>query len=126
MTVISGWRAALVLVALVVLGALLLTAMFWLAIALVALAAVAWLNLLLLPRLAVRLHVPLLALGIALLVPLAGIGYLLAGVTGAVEGLAVWLLGVALPRALLWRYQRRLGQPADEQEPVTIIMPYRP
>ena len=124
MTFVSGWRAALVVVAAVVLVALLLTAIFWLAIALVALAAVAWFNVLLLPRLAVRLHVPLLALTIGLVAPLAGVGYLLGGTSGAVAGLAIWLLGVALPRAALARYQRRLDQ--RRNEPVTIIMPYRP
>src|SRR5579863_9856409 len=67
MTVISGWRLAVVVVIALVVLALLLTAIFWLAIALAALAAVAWFNWLLLPRLAVRLHAPLLLLALALL-----------------------------------------------------------
>jgi len=126
MTVVSGWRlAAAVVVALVVL-ALLLTAIFWLAIALAAIAAVAWFNWLLLPRLAVRLRVPLPFLAIALLLPLAGGGYLLAGIMGAFEGLGIWLVAVAVPRAVLWRFRRRLAQRASDRDRATIIVPYRP
>lgn len=124
MTVLSGWRAALVILAVLVLLAVLLTAIFWLAIALAVLVAVAWFNWLLLPRLALRLRVPLLVLAVALLVPLAGLGYLASGMTGALEGGAIWLLGVAVPRALLWRYRGRLASRTAERQ--TIIVPYRP
>jgi 4-hydroxybenzoate polyprenyltransferase len=122
----SGWRAALaILLALVFVG-LLLTAIFWLAIAVAVLIGVAALNWVALPRLALRLHVPDVALALALLVPLAAGGLVLAGVTGAAEGAAIWLLGVAAPRALLWRFRRRLAQRASDRERTTIILPYRP
>jgi hypothetical protein len=122
--VITGWRGALIgLAALVIIG-LVLAAIFWLALALAAVLVVAWFNLLLLPRLAARLHLPELVLGIALIVVLTGMGFLLAGVTGALEGAAVWLLGVAAPRAVMWRLRRRLGRKREER--VTIIVPHRP
>ncbi len=126
MTRVTGWRAAIAVVAVLVLVSLLLAAIFWLAIALAAVAAVAWFNLLLLPRLSVRLRVPILALAVLLLAPLAGVGYLLAGVSGALEGTAIWLLGVALPRAVLWQVQRRLDQRKSDRDRVTIVLPYRP
>ncbi len=123
-TSISGWRAAVVIVLALIFVALLLTAIFWAAIVLATIAAVAWLNLLLLPRLALRVHLPLLVLAIALFIPFAGLGYLAAGVTGAVEGAAIWLLGVAVPRAVLWRVHRRQQLRANER--VSIIVPHRP
>jgi hypothetical protein len=124
MTVLSGWRGALVILAGLVLFALLLTAILWLAIALGVLLGVAWFNWMLLPRVATRLHIPLLALAIALLVPLAGLGYLASGITGALEGAVIWLLGVAVPRALLWRFRGRVRSRSAERQ--TIIVPYRP
>ena len=119
-----GWRAALIVVTVLVLIALVLAAIFWLALAVAAVLAVAWFNLLLLPRIAARLHIPQLVLAIALIVVLTGAGFLLAGIPGAIEGAAIWLLGVATPRAVMWRLRRRLYPRTNDR--VTIIVPHRP
>lgn len=122
--VFSGWRAGLIVLAALVLIGVLLTAIFWLALLVGAVLGVAWFNLLLMPRLAVRLRLPQVVLAIALLVLLAAGGFGLAGVTGAIEGAAVWLLGVAAPRVVLWRVRRRIDR--RTKEPMTIVLPYRP
>jgi hypothetical protein len=119
-----GWRAALIVVTALVLIALVLAAIFWLALALAAVLAVAWFNLLLLPRIAARLRIPQVVLAIVLLLLLGGAGYLLGGITGALEGGAVWLIAVPAPRAVMWRLRRRLH--GKQNERVTIIVPHRP
>jgi hypothetical protein len=106
--VLTGWRAALVLIVGLVLVAVLLTALFWFGLVLAALGAVVWFNLVLLPRLAARLRVPELVLAAALVPVLAAAGLAVAGTSGLLVGCSIWVLGVALPRALLWRYRRRL------------------
>jgi hypothetical protein len=108
--VLTGWRAAVILILGLVLVAVFLTALFWLGLALAALGVLAWFNLVLLPRLAVRTRVPELVLAAALVPVLAAVGLMLAGPTGVIAGCSIWVLGVALPRALLWRYRRRLEQ----------------
>jgi hypothetical protein len=106
--VFSGWRAAVLLVAALLVLSLLLAAVFWIGVLLAIVAAVGWLNLLLLPRLATRVRLPELVLAVGLLPVLGVAGLLLAGGGGVVAGGSVWVLGVALPRAVLWRLRRRL------------------
>jgi hypothetical protein len=122
--VVTGWRAALLIVVGLIIVAALLIALFWLGLGLAALAAVVWFNLVLLPRLAARSRIPELVLAAALMPLLAGAGLALAGTGGLVAGCAIWLLGVALPRALLWRFRRRLErqrQVDPSLHPVRII-----
>ena len=108
--VVSGWRAGLlVLVGLVLVGVL-LAAVFWIGVLLAVLASVGWVNLILLPRLALWSRIPQLILAFALLPLLALCGFALAGQSGIVAGGVIWGLGVALPRAALWRMRRRLGR----------------
>jgi len=106
----SGWRATIILVAGLVVLALLLTALFWLGILLAVLAAVAWFNIFLLPRLAYRTRIPELVLAVALLPISAAAGLGLAGTSGIVAGCSIWVLGVALPRVVMWRLRRRLSR----------------
>jgi hypothetical protein len=106
--VFSGWRALLWLLAALLLVSLLLVAVFWIGVLLAVVAAVGWFNLLLLPRLAVRVRIPELVLAVALLPVLAAGGMALAGLSGVVAGCSVWVIGVALPRVALWRLRRRL------------------
>jgi hypothetical protein len=110
MTVITGWRAALVLVAAVLVLLLLLAAVFWLGIILAVLAVVAWFNLTLLPRVARGIHVPEPALAALLLPVLAAAGYWLNTTQGAIAGAAIWLFGVVAPRVALRRFRRRIGE----------------
>jgi hypothetical protein len=91
-----------------VLVGLVLTALFWLAVVFAVLLAVLGLNLVVLPRIAYRIRIPTAVLGVILLVPLAGGGYLLGGMPGAIEGAVIWLLGVAAPRVVLWRLRQRM------------------
>ncbi len=108
--VISGWRAALGVVAGLVILSLLFAAVFWIGVLLAALALAGWFNLFLLPSLALRLRIPQLAVAIALL-PVLGIGGLaLGGVSGVVAGCSVWILAMALPRVVLWYLRRRLSR----------------
>ncbi|MDQ6670909.1 MAG: hypothetical protein M3069_09200 [Chloroflexota bacterium] len=94
----TGWRgAALGLIALVALALLVVLAV-WVAIGLGVLGGVVWLNLVLLPRLSRRLHVPVLAVEGVCLPLLGGSGWLLGGATGAVLGTLAWAAGVGLPR----------------------------
>ena len=118
----SGWRATLlVLAALVVLG-LLLTALFWLGLLLAALGAVIWFNLFVLPRVSRRTRIPEVALAAALLPISAAVGLGVAGTGGLIAGATVWLLGVAVPRGLLWRMRRRLRQAqAQSDKSVRVI-----
>lgn len=106
--VISGWRAALWVVVGLVIVSLVLAAVFWIGVLLAAVALVGWFNLLVLPRVARRLRAPQLVLAIALLPLLAAAGFVLAGLSGVLAGGAVWTVGVALPRAVLWRLRGRL------------------
>jgi hypothetical protein len=118
----SGWLATLVVIAALVVVALLLTALFWLGIILAALAAVIWFNFFVLPKIATRTRIPQLVLAAALLPIAAAVGLGLAGTSGAIAGATVWLLGVALPRALLWRMRRRLRQAQiHTDKPVRVI-----
>jgi hypothetical protein len=104
----SGWRAILIMLTALVAVALLLTALFWLGVLLAALAAVAWFNIFLLPGVSVRTRIPELLIAAALLPIAAALGLGLAGTGGLIGGCAVWLLGVAVPRGLLWQMRRRL------------------
>jgi hypothetical protein len=122
--VLTGWRAALVLIVGLVLAALLLTALFWIGLGLAALGVVVWFNLLLLPRLATRTRIPELVLAAALMPLLGAAGLAVAGTTGLIVGCSIWVLGVALPRALVWRYRRRLERQRQfdpQLHPVRII-----
>lgn len=107
---LSGWRASVAIIAALVIVALLLTALFWLGVLLATLAAVAWFNVFLLPSVSARTRIPQLILALALLPILAAIGYGLAGTVGLIGGSAVWALGVAIPRAALWRLSRRVDR----------------
>ena len=108
--VVSGWRALIWLLAGLVVLALLLTFVVWLAALVGVIAAVAWLNLLLLPRISTRLRVPHLVVAVGLLPLLAASGLMLGGPSGLVAGSSAWLIGVALPQALLRRLRARLGR----------------
>jgi hypothetical protein len=122
--VLTGWRAALVLIVGLVLVALFLTALFWIGLVLAAVGVLVWFNLVLVPRLAARSRVPELVLAAALVPLLAAAGLALAGTSGLIVGCSIWVLGVALPRALLWRYRRRLErqrQVDPRVHPVRII-----
>jgi hypothetical protein len=105
---LSGWRLALALVVGVLFIALVLSAILWLAALLALVIGVAWLNLVLLPRVARRLRVPRLVLDLACLVLLGGVGWLLAAETGVVAGAVGWLVAIGLPRVLSRRYRDRL------------------
>jgi len=108
MTVLSGWRATLaVLAALIVLG-LLVMAFFWLAALVSVIVAVAAFNVLLVPRIARRVRVPELLIVGCLLVILGGGGWLVGGPTAAAAGIVAWLLGVLGPRLVLRRFRRSL------------------
>ena len=106
--VISGWRAAILLVAGMLVAALLLTFVVWLAVLAGVIAAVAWLNLVLLPRISTRSRMPYVVVAVLLLPLLAAGGLLLGGPSGVVAGASAWLLGVALPQALLLRLRAHL------------------
>jgi hypothetical protein len=128
-TRLSGWRAALWIVLALIAFSLLLTALFWIGIALAVVAVVAWFNLLILPRVAARVRVPQLLLALLLLPVLGALGFGLHGLTGLAAGCAVWVIGVALPRAAAWRAQKRLRYSARRPMPVRVIEPdfrYRP
>ncbi len=108
MTVVSGWRAALViLIALVVVG-LLIAAFFWLAVLASVIVAVAGFNVLAVPRLARRVHVSELVIVGVLLPVLALGGWLLGGPVALAAGVAAWIVGVAVPRVVLRRFRRNL------------------
>jgi hypothetical protein len=96
--VMTGWRAAALLLVALAVAALLIAVAVWALIALALVGAVLWLNLVLLPRLSRRLHVPGPVLEVVLLAALAGPGWLVGRVPGAVLGGLVWLAGIAVPR----------------------------
>jgi hypothetical protein len=123
--VLTGWRSLAALLALLLVVGLLLTALFWAAALALAVAAAAWFSLGLLPRLADRLHVPLIATAFGLLAVLIAGGLLLAGTTGAIAGSGVWLVGVALPRVVVWKVRAQLQrQVASAQvDPLRISPP---
>jgi hypothetical protein len=108
MTVLSGWRAALVILAALVVVGLLLMAFFWLAALGAVIAAVAAFNIVLVPRIARRLRIPELVIVGGMLVILAGGGWLVGGLTAAAAGAVAWLVGVVGPRLALRRFRRRL------------------
>ena len=108
--IFTGWRAAIVVLIVLVVVALLLTALFWLGIVLAALAAVVWFNIFLLPSIAYRTRIPQLVLAGALLPIAAAAGLGLAGTGGLIGGCSIWLLGVAVPRLILWRVRRRIAK----------------
>jgi hypothetical protein len=121
----SGWRAAVWLIAALLVASLLLTALFWIGIVVAALAVVGSFNLLVIPRLAARLHAPEAVLAIGALPLLAGVGLMLGGPGGLLVGGGVWALGVAVPRFALRRYRHRLGKlmntPGAQGRPVRVI-----
>jgi hypothetical protein len=96
------------------------TAALWAAALLAVIGGVGWLNLVLLPRLAYRLHVPHLALAIVCLPVLAGVGWLLGGTGGAITGGVGWCLAIGVPRILGWRVRSRLRKPGDLARPRVI------
>jgi hypothetical protein len=104
----SRWRGFVGLVLALMIIALLLTAVLWLGMLLLAIGAVAWFNLVALPRVSARLRLPRLAVAIATLPLLAAAGWLLGGVSGVIAGCAVWVLGIVVPRLLVWRLGRRV------------------
>ena|SRR5437870_81101 len=106
--VVSGWRALIWLLAGMVVAALLLTFVVWLAVLVAVIAAMAWLNLVVLPRVSTRLRMPYVVVAVVLLPLLAASGLLLGGLSGVVAGASAWLLGVALPQALLLRLRTHL------------------
>jgi hypothetical protein len=105
---LSGWRLALAVVIGVLFLALVLSAVLWLAALLALVIGVAWLNLVLLPRVARRLRVPRWVLDIACLVLLGGVGWLLGAESGLAAGAVGWLVAIGLPRVLSRRYRDRL------------------
>ncbi|HLZ28973.1 MAG TPA: hypothetical protein VKV73_16785 [Chloroflexota bacterium] len=111
---LAPWRLAVaVLLALAVL-ALIIAVAVWLAIALAVVGAILWLNLVLIPRLAARLHAPRLVLELILLPLFAGAGWAIGGPTGAGLGATAWLAGIAVPRLIgrrLRARQRRAAPP---------------
>jgi hypothetical protein len=107
-TVLSGWRAVLVILAALVVVGLLLTAFFWLAALGAVIAAVAAFNVVFVPRIARRLRVSELVIVGALLVVLAAGGWLLGGLAAAAAGTVAWLVGVVVPRLVLRRFRRQL------------------
>jgi hypothetical protein len=96
-----------ILAALVVVG-LLILAFFWVAVLASAIAAVAAFNVLAVPRLARRLHVPELVIVGTLLVVLAAGGWLLGGPVAVAGGVVAWVIGVVVPRVILRRYRQNL------------------
>ncbi len=110
--VMSGWRAMIWLLAGMLVGALLLTFVVWLAVLVGVIAAMAWLNLVLLARVSTRLRMPHVVVTVGLLPLLAASGLLLGGPSGVVAGASAWLVGVALPQALLLRLRAQLRRAA--------------
>ena len=107
MTVLSGWRAALAIVAALVVIGVLMAAFFWVAALAAVIVAVAGFNVLAVPRLARRLRVSELVIVGALLAVLAAGGWLLGGPVAFAGGVAAWIVGVAVPRVALRRSPSR-------------------
>jgi hypothetical protein len=107
---LQGWRAIAVLLVAALVGIALLLALVWLAAVLAILAGVVWLNVVALPRLSKRLRIRKRILDVALLVILAGGGWLLNEAMGLGAGVVIWLAGIGAPRAaaawLQWRLRR--------------------
>jgi hypothetical protein len=118
--VVTGWRAAVALLIVLAVVVLLVAIALWVAIALGVIAAVLWLNLVLLPRLARRLHMPGLALELICLPLLGGAGWLLGGPTWAALAALTWLAGIGLPRLAGRRLRARMRSAA--QRPGTVIV----
>ena len=127
MTVLTGWRATLAIVAVLVLLAVLLVAFFWLAVLASVIAAVAAFNVLLVPRIARRLGIPELAIVGGLLVILLGGGWLVGrtnrrgrGHGRLVSGRRRSASGLApLPSSDGGRRIARAGQPFAHRRPRT-------
>ena len=117
---VTGWQVAAALILGLVLLALLIAVALWVAIGLLVVGAILWLNLVLLPRLAGRLHVPGLVLELILLPLVAGPGWLIGGLTGAALGATAWLAGIAIPRLIGRRLRARIRSAAER--PGTIIV----
>jgi hypothetical protein len=118
--VFSGWRFVVaVLLGLVVLTLLIAVAL-WVAIALVVLGGLVWLNIVMLPRLSRRLHLPRLALDLICLALLAAAGWLLNGPTGLTLGALAWLAGTAGPRLAANRLAARAA--ASARRPTIIVV----
>jgi hypothetical protein len=117
---ITGWRAAVALLIALIVLAMLIALAVWVAIAVAVVGAILWLNLVVLPRLAVRLHVPGLALELILLPLVAGPGWLIGGPAGAGLGALAWLAGIGLPRLVGRRLRARMRSAASR--PGTIIV----
>ena len=104
----TGWRAVVwVLIGLLALAALLAAAV-WLATLVLVVGAAAWLNLVVLPRLARRLRLPRLALDVVGLAAILALGWLAGRTAGVAVAAGVWLVGVGLPRAFGWQLRSRL------------------
>jgi hypothetical protein len=105
---IGPWQLALIaglgLVALVVLTVVL----FWVGLLLALAVGLVLLNVLYLPRVAVRLGLPTAQLALWLLPVAAVVGFLIGGSTGAAWGAAGWLAVIAAPRLAIAYFGRRL------------------
>ncbi len=111
--------AAVALVIFAVLLVLVFWVALWLAIAAAVILAIVLLHVLFLPRLATRVGLSTQVLTLLLLLPLAGLGWLVARhPLGALAGLAVWLGAFALPRLAIassanratWKIEFRVGE----------------
>ena len=122
-TYLSGWRLALGLVLAALFALLVLSTILWLAALLAVVVAVAWLNLVFLPRMARRLRLPRLVLDVVCLALLGAVGWLLGGTTGLAAGAIGWGLGVGAPRLLGWRMRRRLRDRTQRRRDVLELEP---
>lgn len=93
----------------IVLIALVLAVVFWIGVALAVLSVTIWLNLVGFGLVSSRLHLPALAVAVALLPVAAGVGFLLGQTGGLAIGAGLWAIGVAVPQIVLWRLRGRLA-----------------
>lgn len=93
----------------ILLMALVLALVFWIGVALAVLGLVFWLNLIGFTMISARLHIPARVTAALLLPVAAGIGFAFGQTGGLAVGIALWVLGVALPQVLLWRLRGRLS-----------------
>jgi hypothetical protein len=119
--VFTGWRAVFALAIGLAILIMLVVVALWVAIAIGVLGAVLWLNLVLLPRLARRLFVPVLALELACLPLFTGVGYLIGRPAGAALGCLAWLAGIGVPRLVRRRLRARVRHAVPGSGTVIVI-----